>query len=68
MATKTVMALANRAWRKATMNWGMDRKNHLDFCRKNAYVSVIEGTPLCPILNQADADDMVADELEYWGD
>lgn len=65
---KSEMKLANRAWRKATKNWGMNKKNHRHFCRENAYISVIENTPLCPILTQDDADDMVADELTYWGD
>ncbi|MFV8869579.1 hypothetical protein [Serratia fonticola] len=46
----------------------MNKKNHRHFCRENAYISVIENTPLCAILTQDDADDMVADELTYWGD
>ncbi|MBH3138800.1 hypothetical protein I5M99_18515 [Serratia marcescens] len=67
--SKTQMQYANRAWRKATANWGMNKKVHRDFCRENAAVTVHER---CgreeDFQNQADADYEVREELTYWGD
>ncbi|QDI18312.1 hypothetical protein FBF86_10165 [Serratia marcescens] len=40
--SKSQMKYANRAWRKATANWGMGKKTHRDFCRENAQVTVHE--------------------------
>ncbi|CAI1759128.1 Uncharacterised protein [Serratia marcescens] len=68
--SKTQMQYANRAWRKATANWGMNKKAHRDFCRENAAITVdvhtSEGFDL--FLNQDDADYAVREELTYWGD
>ncbi|QJU39637.1 hypothetical protein [Serratia marcescens] len=60
---KSQMQYANRAWRKATANWGMDKKAHRDFCRENAQVTVHE---YCSRESQADSDYQFAEELTCW--
>lgn len=67
---KTQMQLANRAWRKATANWGMCKRAHRDFCRVQAVVtvSVHLAEQFDMFQNQADADYAVREELSYWGD
>jgi len=68
--SKTQMQYANRAWRKATANWGMTRKAHRDFCRAQAAITVAVdiAEQLDMLHNQADADYAVREELTYWGD
>jgi hypothetical protein len=67
---KTQMQFANRAWRKATSNWGMGKKAHRDFCRVQAVVTVSVNISNWgdSYQNQADADYAVREELTYWGD
>ncbi len=65
---KTPTAFANRAWRKATKNWGMNKKTHRSFCRENALSSLECNANIEMFQNQADADDEIAEELTYWND
>jgi len=65
---KSPTAFANRAWRKATKNWGMNKKTHRSFCRENAVISVENTGYPENFINQKDADYEVAEELTYWND
>ncbi|AVJ17181.1 hypothetical protein CLM71_08570 [Serratia sp. MYb239] len=67
--SKTQMQFANRAWRKNTASWGMDKKRHRAFCRENAEITVHEYCGRGEDFQcQADADYQVAEELTYWED
>jgi hypothetical protein len=66
--SKSQMKYANRAWRKATASWGMNKKNHRAFCRENAQITVQEYCGRGDDFQcQGDADYQVAEELTYWG-
>ncbi|QHJ82080.1 MAG: hypothetical protein [Caudoviricetes sp.] len=65
---KSPTAYANRAWRKATKNWGMSKKKHRSFCRENALNSIECTENVQFFENQKDADYEVAEELTYWND
>lgn len=66
---KTQMQLANRAWRKATANWDMDKKAQREFCRVQATVLVdaLISQQFEMFHTQADADYAVREEITYWG-
>ena len=67
MSNKSRIKLANRAWRKATKNWGGFKKARRDFCRENAYITVFE--VLCDTddpMTQLDMDYQIAEELTEW--
>lgn len=67
--SKSQIKYANRAWRKATANWGMNKKNHRSFCRENAQITVQEYCGRGEDFQcQADADYQIAEELTNWGD
>jgi hypothetical protein len=67
---KTQLQLANHAWRKATSDWPMSRKQHRDFCRSNAKVTVDSmaymGEP--PFEDHHEAYEAVLEELSEWHD